>query len=129
MSNTALIIASSTSSSIALKQSREAELHRCKAFIANYQSQNATTTQMQEYASCVQRVYPKPMTETDVLVLKAVLIVAFIGMVWCFIIARREFNNWLEPIFFGVVGFIFAPVGVGILVAILYAAAWLLGII
>ena len=128
MPSTAMSAAALSNSAIALQQAHEAEVRSCKAYIGSFHAETAAPEQAREYARCVGMVYPSPMTGAELGLVKAALIVAFIGM------AIGGWKGWDEdgPVcaaMMGLMGFICAPVGVGIVLAILYAGAWLLGVV
>jgi hypothetical protein len=58
----------------------------CEASMPTFQHEGASVAEMRSYSSCVQRLYPSPMSDDSIMVAKAcvfVLIAAFVaGLIW-----------------------------------------------
>lgn len=88
MSDTAMVAISSSNAALASAEaSRAAEEHRqaCIAMMPTYSDRSASVESKKAYASCVETVYPNPMTPVETVGLKLSLIVILAFMVFGFI--------------------------------------------
>lgn len=69
-----LTIASSSTASLMVERERDEE---CLRTIQDYDSHTATVQQMQDYSSCVNRMYPHPIDPSHALVFKGAIVVSF----------------------------------------------------
>jgi hypothetical protein len=130
MSNTAISVIALSQSTVAMQQSQEAAIRSCKSYISSFHAETATTTQMQEYAHCVGLVYPQPLAGGEIWLLKAAIIVAFVGMgIGIYKSLNDSYNEFTDHFMFGLVGFFLLPALVAIILCIVYAAAWVVGIV
>jgi len=106
MSNLAIGLALGSSATGSTSSSNHAQMKAyCSNMIHNFDSKYATIQQKQEYAKCVNKIYPQ-MSFVDVIVIKIAIIIAFV----CFIASM--YKGWKESDM--VLGFI-----LGILTSIL----------
>jgi hypothetical protein len=81
----------------------------CMKFVQGYQNDTATTAEMREYAECVGRLYPNPMSSNETLALKASIVIVLLAMVAGLIFGHQDRYgpHWAEryllfPFFFGI---------------------------
>ena len=77
---------------------------------------------MREYAGCIESLYPRPVNADEMIALKVIVVVLFVGTVLGLInqVCNREFNGILSSAVFGaVVGFC---VSCGVVLAV--AGVW-----
>lgn len=123
--STSIAIIASTNASIAAanaaRAEREAHEAKCRVIIGQFDSKSAGVSEAQQYASCVQYVYPVKSDEPPSLLLKAcvfgLIVSIIIGMVVAvFRIANGRDSSLGDYIAFGALG---AMVGAFIFGAIL----------
>lgn len=68
------------------QRGREEREEQCVLFVDGFDSNNSSIKEKQAYSSCIETLYPEPVSDTDILVGKAcvsVLLVALVvGIVW-----------------------------------------------
>lgn len=77
---------------------------------------------------CVDLMHPEPWSDGSVYILKALFVIALIGMcvgVWKAHFGRYSSRDWEDYAFFGLTGFIVAPLAVAVAVGILAGIVWL----
>lgn len=128
MSNT-IAISTATQANVmaAAANARAAEAKRiaCQSNLKTYQANTPTVAEMRQYAECVDIVHPLPVDGGVIVLYKIFFIVALLGMAFGFWKAKKEYGDFGEYAMFGFLGFIFAPVAVGIVLGILAGIAWL----
>ena len=104
---TAAII-STTNAAVANAAAHAARVDRCKTVIENFDARGASVSQMQEYAYCVDTVYPKEMTGVEVFWAKALFVIAIVGLVlgaW----HGYEDDGPMYAVITGLAGFLLVP--------------------
>ena len=61
---------SATNAAIAASYAHEAREAECRIIIKNYDTKTATIKDMQEYAECVNTLYPDKLDPTSIIILK-----------------------------------------------------------
>ena len=119
----AISAAANAQAAAANAAAQEAARKACMAYVRGYEHDRATVTEMREYAGCVDRLNPAPMTGESLGVAKFVVLVMFAailaGVVW----ERRErsmSDGWLGAVVGG--GLIGLCCGAGGLLAV--AGVW-----
>ena len=114
---------------IAAQQAHEVEVSRCKIIIDNFDSKKATIGQAQDYAHCINVVYPQPAIGTEILAFKIIFGIALIGMISNIIIQKIKNSylceSFMDYLMLGLLGFIGLPCIVGIIGGICYGIYWL----
>lgn len=83
---------------------QEAARKACMAYVRGYEHDLATVSGMREYASCIDRLHPAPMTEEALGVAKFAVLVIFAAMVAGVVWERRErmlSDGWFGAVFGG----------------------------
>lgn len=108
MSNVAINAALTANTAIAINAQATADraaIVACRQGVKGYQNDTATVEQARQYADCVDRLYPDPMSGSSVMLLKGVIIICFLGV----IIGGLWGHLQDEGVFFGALaGFLFA---------------------
>ncbi len=115
----------SASTGIALNaaaQSHSAQVTACQTFMVQFNGAAATVEQARLYAGCVDVMYPAPMSATDVLAIKVLIISSLLGMVIGLFMAHRDKwgrmrSDYIINAFFGAVAGPAVIFFVGLLVA------------
>lgn len=53
----------------------------CMSFVKGFQNDTATTAEMRQYADCVSTLYPNPLSDGSVWILKAAILIVFAGFI------------------------------------------------
>lgn len=116
-----------TQANTAMVQATEAKKVACESFEQTFEPKTATVQMKREYSECIDLLYPQELNAADILTLKVVLLIAFVGMiVGAFTGAKEDVPTSL---FLGFTGFVFTPIIIGIMLGIGYAALWLVGVV
>jgi hypothetical protein len=86
------VAVSNAAATAAMVQASRAQDMACRSLVNSYKPEAATTAEMREYADCVYRLNPQPLSDSTAIVLKvlvAALIAAFV--VGCV----REKGDWV----------------------------------
>ena len=119
----AITSAANAQAAAANAAAQEAARKACIGYVRGYEHDRATVTEMREYAGCIDRLHPAPMTGEALGVAKFAVLVIFAAMVAGVIWERRKrgwIDGWLGAIFGG--GLIGLCFGVGGLLAV--AGVW-----
>ena len=114
---------------IAAQAAHQAEVSRCKGVIASFDSKNTTVGEAQDYAHCINVVYPQPASGMEMLVFKVAFVLALVGLVGGFAYAKKKggwmYDSWGDYLLASLFGFIGVPCAVGFVAAIIYGIYWL----
>ena len=125
MAGTTIAISSAANAQAAAANAaaQEAARKACMGYVRGYEHDRATVTEMREYAGCIDRLHPAPMTEEASGVAKFAVLVMFAAIVAGIVWERRErsmSDGWFGAVFGGgLIGFCF---GAGGLLAV--AGVW-----
>lgn len=110
-------------------EQREMRITQCKDLVGRFDSTTTVTVeQAREYADCINILYPKEFRPEAILVLKAIFVIALIGMV---VEGRRSWKSSYSggqiggTVVAGIFGFIVYPVAVLGVVGLLSGLYWL----
>lgn len=112
---------------IAQQAAHEAEVSRCKGIISQFDSHGAAVSAMQDYAGCVQTVYPQPTDGSTIIMFKVLFAMALAGGLvgagigW----KDREYSSWGEILFMSLCGFIGTPIVAASISGLFYGIYWL----
>ena len=115
-------VAVNSGTNAALIAAREQETARqaCTVYVQGYAHERATVAEMREYAGCIERLYPSPVSEESLWVAKGAVLVMFAAVVAGIIWEKRTESmmtrTWLGAVFWG--GLAGAALGVIVLAAI-----------
>ena len=94
----AAALASSSSAQLAASQARKSA---CEAFEMSYRPELATRDQKQQYAECVELLYPKPstpMTDTEYLAVKGIIVILLVAVVFGTVKGWQEGSDTVDKI-------------------------------
>lgn len=117
---------------IAITSAANAQAARkaCMAYVRGYEHDRATVSEMREYAGCIDRLHPAPMTEEALGVAKLAVLVIFAAMVAGVVWERRKrmlSNGWFGAVFGGsVVGGLFGAVALLVVAGVWFGVRLLL---
>ena len=112
------------SASLAITASNQARIknQECQTLVNNFNNTKATTEQKQEYASCINTLYPK-YSDFDIMLFKLLFVIALIGLIIGLYKAyKKPLSDFIDYTLFGTIGFFGLPflticicgIGVGI---------------
>ena len=128
MSTTIMAAIATTQAAIATIGAHNVQVAQCKELLPIFNAQNATISEIQEYAQCVQILYPKELGTDVIIALKILFIFALIGMllsIWGTWKKDRQFAEFDDYIMMGITGFIVTPFLILLLALICYGIFWL----
>ena len=100
------------------------------AYVRGYEHDRAAVSEMREYAGCIDRLYPTPMTEGALGVAKFAVLVIFAAMVAGVVWERRErmlSDTWFGAVFGGsLVGGLVGVVGLLVVAGVWFGVRLLL---
>ena len=82
MSSSAAIAIAASSNAAAAAAMQRAKKDECASIEKNYDGTNATVEQKQQYADCIELLYPKEMTESDIIGAKIFIAIGVIGFLF-----------------------------------------------
>jgi hypothetical protein len=71
-----------------------AEVSRCKLVVDNFDNNTANVTEMRDYASCVNTLYPEPMSSDMETAAKVLFVVAILGAIYGLYVAYKDGKYW-----------------------------------
>ena len=112
---------------IASAAAHSAEVSRCEIVVQHFDSQNTTVGQAQDYAGCINTLYPQPIGAGPEIFLKVLFSIAVLGLVGALTRAyrNRKLNDWDDWLIHSLVGFIAVPCIIGFVAGIAYGLYWL----
>lgn len=128
MSTSAIAISNAAlaNSVVALTIAERARIDACKGLIKEYNGRTLQPQEMQEYASCIEMVYPRPATEADILAVKILIIAALVGAIFGFVWGVKEDGPGLG-ILIAIIGLVATPLVLVLLYGVFMAARFLIG--
>ena len=100
----AITSAANAQAAAANAAAQEAARKACMAYVRGFEHDRATVDEMREYAGCIDRIHPAPMTEEALGVAKVAVLVIFAAMVAGVVWERRErtiSNGWFGAVLGG----------------------------
>lgn len=79
--NAGLTAASAANNAMAQEAAHRARVDRCTVFESRFEVARASVVEKQEYASCVETLYPMPTTEGETYLIKGCIAVLFIALI------------------------------------------------
>lgn len=125
MSSATYSAIAASQAAIASQHAEEAKRERCATLVQGYSHDAATVEQMQSYAECVGTLYPDPLTQGEIYILKSVFVIALIGMLIGGIRAARQGEDLAGVVMFSIVGFVLGPLAVLCVVGLIGGVIWL----
>ena len=102
-----------------------ARVAQCKTVLPNFNAQGATVSEMKEYAECVEMLYPTEIGADATIALKVLFVVALAGAAFAIWRERQGYTDLGMQVAAGVIGFIFAPLALGVVVGLALGIRWL----
>lgn len=93
MANTAAVNAQVA---VANVEAQESARKACMAYARGYENDRATVTEMREYAACIDKLYPEPLEQGDVMAWKIIVALLIASMVIGVVHAFRDRNNYYQ---------------------------------
>lgn len=93
MSATAIAGSSAAMSAAAAARASQAQDMACKSFLASYDAKLATVTDMKEYASCVERIYPESASGGEIIAMKVAIVLVLAAAVVGFVKPLAGFDD------------------------------------
>ena len=132
ISASTLAISSAANAQAAAANTAAAEAARkaCMASVRGYAHDSATVGEMREYAACIERLHPAPITDEALGVAKFAVLVIFAAMVAGVVLVRRQrvfFDGWFGAVLFGsLVGALGGGVGLIVIAGVWFGVRLLL---
>ena len=105
----------------------QAKTTACKAIIQGFSSDTANLGDMQQFASCVQYLYPETLSGEATLWVKFFIVMGLLGIVIGIVNgAGRGHNDWADTLGMAFVGMLVMPACAAVCVAIYYAVRFLI---
>ena len=97
----------------------------CTASMPRFDPGTATVQDKQEYAGCVELMFPQPMSADAILAAKVLFVFALIGMAWGAWLGKQGFGDWGDSIMFAFLGFFLLPLGILFTALVVGGIYWL----
>lgn len=91
--NAGLTAASAANNAMAREAAHRARVDRCTVFESRSDVAKASVSEKQEYASCVETLYPMPTTEGETYLIKGCIVVVLLALVIGAVYGYREFRD------------------------------------
>lgn len=115
-------LAANTALMLSMDDQQISRKSHCLSYTKDFDAKNATVESMQEYAACVDTLYPK-ISEMDYQLLSAIIILFFVVGTICAIIEWLKFKDF----FFSVLAFIGGLSFSALVVFVLCIFTWAIG--
>lgn len=110
--NAGLTAASAANNAMAQEAAHRARVDRCTVFESRFEVALASVAEKQEYASCVETLYPMPTTESETYLIKGCIVVLLIALVVGAIVGYRMERDFFGAFMGAVGGVLFSAVGI-----------------
>lgn len=115
MSTSAAAVSLST---IAILEAGQAKTIACNVLAQGYQHSTATVAQQQQYAACVERMYPESISPEAAMALKVLIVLLIVSVPFGAWRAHRDAGDWTDAAMAALI----APLIVGTIAAFLFLA-------
>jgi len=105
--------------------SQQLEKTRCEEVVQIFDSKNCTIGEALDYAHCINLVYPQPLADSMILVLKGAFVLALIGMVLGILYAKNEHEDIDGYFMLALFGFFVSPFAAAAIVGLIASIQWL----
>ena len=107
-------------SSIAIAEAEHAQIVACQGFVRGFENDKATTAQMRQYASCVQRLYPEAISPDGMVAIKVLIALLLLSIpIGGYLSWKRDEDSMLA-----VLGALLAPCVIGMAAVVLGLIGW-----
>lgn len=110
MSTTAAIYHFNTQNAISQAEAREAKTLACKGVVDTFDSKTATIEQSQDYARCINHLYPAQLEGAEALMLKVAIVLCFMCAIYGAMHFGKKEGDWFSALMGFLIGFCFAVV-------------------
>lgn len=110
--NAGLTAASAANNAMAQQAAHRARVDRCAVFENRFEVARASVAEKQEYASCVETLYPQPVSQNETYLIKGCIVLVLIAVVVGAVIGWKEHRDVTGAILGSVFAAIFTVAGV-----------------
>jgi len=108
-------IIATTSTATVLNASSNVHTTACKLAVSTYDTSSATIQQMQEYAGCIQQLYPQDFTTVETILIKSLIVCVFLGVATGVYVSRKNYGDKTDMVMQGLLGGCFTLIAAGVL--------------
>lgn len=123
--NAGLTAASAANNAMAQEAAHRARVDRCTVFESRFDVAKASVPEKQEYASCVETLYPMPTTESETVLIKGCIVVLLIAIIVGAVYGWRDHRDWGGALLCSVMFPVFAAVAIFVISLIAYGIGYL----
>lgn len=123
--NAGLTAASAANNAMAQEAAHRARVDRCTVFESRFEVAKASVAEKQEYASCVETLYPMPTTESESQLLKGCIVVLLVAMVIGVVYGWKESRDAEGVILCGLMFPVFAALAIFVIGLIIAGVGYL----
>jgi len=119
-----------SAAAIAANAAHQAKVSECKVVISNFNNHinnGVTVESMQQYAHCVNVVYPQPMCGGMVIIFKVVFIIALLGLIGGGLYEKFRgcYSDIFDCVMNAILWFFLLPCVIGFIGGVIYGVYWL----
>jgi len=118
--NAGLTAASAANNAMAQEAAHRARVDRCTVFESRFDVARASVGDKQEYASCVETLYPTPTSEAGTYIIKGCILALLFALIAGMIVGWKEHDGVGTILMTGIAGVLFTALGlagVGLVIA------------
>lgn len=123
--NAALTASSAANNAAAQAAANKARIDRCIVFESRFDAAKASTAEKQEYASCVETLYPQPISNEGIWLTKGAIMILLLAAVIGGIYGYRKFRDGAGIFIGAIVGPSLALVGMLLIAGIFLGIGYL----
>lgn len=123
--NAALTASSAANNAAAQAAANKARVDRCIVFESRFDAAKASAAEKQEYASCVETLYPQPISNEGIWLIKGAIVILILAVVIGGIYGYREFRDGAGIFMGAILGPCLALVGMVLIAAIAVGIGYL----
>ena len=102
-----------------------ARVAQCKTVLPNFNAQEATVSEMKEYAECVETLYPTEISADATVALKVLFVVVLARAAFAIWEYRQGNTDVVGQVLAGLLGLMIAPAALALIVVIALGIKWL----
>lgn len=124
--NAGLTAASAANNAMAQEAAHRARVDRCTVFESRFEVAKASVAEKQEYASCVETLYPMPTTDSETYLIKGCIVVLLAALIVGFVIGyRNSYGDFVDAIFGALFAACIAAVSIFVIYLVVYGIGYL----